>query len=125
MIHIILNVSFKQLFTHKSKKFLNIVKKFPKMIDIKNKCDYTVSSNKRYKAYYQRKGGATMNTLELKAAIKRSGMSMNEFLTRADIKPSTWSRRMTGKSEMTLDEMRRIIKVLNLSENAIRTIFFS
>lgn len=95
------------------------------MIDIKNKCDYTVSSNKRYKAYYQRKGCATMNTLELKAAIKRSGMSMNEFLSRADIKPSTWSRRMTGKSEMTLDEMRRIIKVLNLSENAIRTIFFS
>lgn len=66
-----------------------------------------------------------MNTLELKAAIKRSGMSMNEFLTRADIKPATWSRRMTGKSEMTLDEMRRIIEVLNLSESAIRTIFFS
>lgn len=66
-----------------------------------------------------------MNTLELKAAIKRSGMSMNEFLARTDIKPSTWSRRMTGKSEMTLDEMHRIIKVLNLSENAIRTIFFS
>ena len=125
MLHIILNVSFKQLFIHKSKKFLNFAKKFPKMIDIKNKCDYTVSSNKRYKAYYQRKGGATMNTLELKAAIKRSGISMNEFLTRADIKPSTWSRRMTGKSEMTLDEMRRIIEVLNLSESAIRTIFFS
>lgn len=66
-----------------------------------------------------------MNTLELKAAIKRSGMSMNEFLIRAEITPSTWSRRMTGKSEMTLDEMRRIIEVLNLSESAIRTIFFS
>lgn len=125
MLHIILNVLFKQLFTHKSKKFPDFVKKFPKMIDIKNKCDYTVSSNKRYKAYYQRKGGVTMNTLELKAAIKRSGMSMNEFLIQAEITPSTWSRRMTGKSEMTLDEMRRIIEVLNLSESAIRTIFFS
>lgn len=73
MIHIILNVSFKQLFTHKSKKFLNIVKKFPKMIDIKNKCDYTVSSNKRYKAYYQRKRGYYHEYFRAKSRDKKVG----------------------------------------------------
>lgn len=72
MLHIILNVSFKQLFTHKSKKFPNFVKKFPKMIDIKNKCDYTESSNKRYKTYYQRKGGYREH-LRTKSRDKKNG----------------------------------------------------
>ena len=73
MLHIILNVSFKQLFTHKSKKFPNFAKKFPKMIDIKNKCDYTVSSNKRYKAYYQRKGGCYHEYFRAKSRDKKVG----------------------------------------------------
>lgn len=75
MLHIILNVSFKQLFTHKSKKFPNFVKKFPKMIDIKNKCDYTVSSNKRYKAYCRipKKRGCCHEYFRAKSRNKKVG----------------------------------------------------
>lgn len=66
-----------------------------------------------------------MNANMLLAEIKLRGLSTNEFLLQIQMPKATWYKKIHGISEFTRAEMKRIISVLNLSEDKIMRIFFA
>jgi len=56
--------------------------------------------------------------------VERCG-TIQEFCDRAVFNRSTFDRKMNGKSEFTMEEVRRIVNVLSLSEEETRNIFFA
>jgi len=72
-----------------------------------------------------------MNRNELRAEIARQGLSVSEFCQRADIAPSTYHRKMQDPEKVenvpqfSQGEISRMRIVLGLSDEQLRTIFFS
>ena len=66
-----------------------------------------------------------MNASKLRGKIAESGMTIGEFCEKAGFKRSTFDRKIHGKSDFTLCEARRIINVLQLTDDETRNIFFA
>ena len=65
-----------------------------------------------------------MNTMELKAEIVRKGYSVPVLAKEIGISKKALYCKMTGKSNFKLNEMRKIINILNLTNEKILYIFF-
>ena len=66
-----------------------------------------------------------MDANKLRGKIAECGMTVGEFCNQAVFNRSTFDRKIHGKSDFTVGEMRRIIQVLGLSDNDTRNIFFA
>ena len=74
---------------------------------------------------YETKGGWTMNGYLLKAEIISRGMTVESYCKEAGFARSTFDRKLRGKYEFDRAEIERIKVVLELSDEKLRTIFFS
>lgn len=66
-----------------------------------------------------------MNSNMLLAEIKLKGFSMAEFLEAIKMPKGTWSKKIRGITEFHRDEMQSIIKVLQLDDSKVVSIFFN
>ena len=66
-----------------------------------------------------------MNASKLRGKITEAGMTVGEFCEKAGFNRSTFDRKIHGKSQFTLGEIRRIITILELSDADARNIFFA
>jgi putative transcriptional regulator len=70
------------------------------------------------------KGGDKMNTLELKSARIKRGLTQVDIAEKMNISSITYSLKERGKRDFTINEVSNIIKILNLSLLEINAIFF-
>jgi len=66
-----------------------------------------------------------MDANKLRGRIAECGMTVGEFCEKAVFNRSTFDRKIHGRSEFTLGEIRRIVQALNLSDEDLRNIFFT
>lgn len=97
----------------------NNSKKFRKLLDNGIIIDY----NKLRKG--NKKGGETMNTSELKAAMARKDISIPKLSELLEINKKTMYSRFSGETEFSLSEIKKIAEVLELSNEDILIIFFT
>lgn len=66
-----------------------------------------------------------MNTLYLKAEMIKAGLTQKELAEKIGMSQNSMSRKLLGKREFTVNEIERVVKVLNLDDrDLIRAIFF-
>lgn len=70
------------------------------------------------------KGGDKMNTLELKSARIKRGLTQVDIAEKMNISSISYSLKERGKRDFTINEVSNIIKILNLSLLEINAIFF-
>lgn len=61
----------------------------------------------------------------LRGKITEMGMNIGEFCERANFVRSTFDRKLNGIYEFDRDEIERIIRVLDLTPDETRNIFFA
>lgn len=66
-----------------------------------------------------------MNANALKANIVGAGMTNQDFCKRAGIPYATFHKRMNGKVDFKITEVKRIAKVLNLDRDRVHEIFLA
>jgi transcriptional regulator with XRE-family HTH domain len=67
-----------------------------------------------------------INSMELKAEIKRSGLTQDQLANKIGIDPSTLNRKINNKnSTLSVDEAQKIVAVLNIPEEKLAVIFFN
>ena len=67
-----------------------------------------------------------INSMELKAEIKRSGLTQDQLASKIGIDPSTLNRKINNKnSTLSVDEAQKIVTVLNIPEEKLAVIFFN
>lgn len=66
-----------------------------------------------------------MNANELKGRIVAAGYTIESFCVKAGFTRSTFDRKMSGASKFDQAEICRIVSVLGLSMEDVRTIFFA
>lgn len=67
-----------------------------------------------------------INSMELKAEIKRSGLTQDQLANKIGIDPSTLNRKINNKnSTLRVDEAQKIVAVLNIPEEKLAVIFFN
>lgn len=67
----------------------------------------------------------TFDTNKLRARILGEYGTLKTFAAVVGMDPSQLSRRLAGKTDFTIDETGRISRILRLTENEIRTFFFT
>ncbi len=67
----------------------------------------------------------TFDTSELRGRILGEYGTLSRFAAAACMDPRKLSRRLTGKAEFTIYEIRTIRKIMNLNDDETRTMFFS
>ena len=65
-----------------------------------------------------------MKPNSLKAKIIENGMTINSFCKAAGFVRSTFDRKLKGESEFNRDELEKIMVILNLTSDEMRSIFF-
>jgi predicted transcriptional regulator len=65
-----------------------------------------------------------MDSNLLLAAVRKSGMTMHDFLDIINMPSSTWSKKIRGLTEFNRAEIQAIVSCLGLSEQDTFTIFF-
>lgn len=70
------------------------------------------------------KGGDKMNTLELKSARIKRGLTQVDIAEKMNISSISYSLKERSKRDFTINEVSNIIKILNLSLLEINAIFF-
>lgn len=73
----------------------------------------------------KKEGGKGMNRMELKAEIVRSGMSNRKVARDLGISEQAFYNKLNGASEFKESEIKKIIKMLNLSSARVNQIFLS
>lgn len=71
------------------------------------------------------KGGSKMNSNMLMAEIKLNGLKMKDFLLKIQMPKGTWSKKIRCITEFSRPEIKKIIKVLHLSDEKVMAIFFN
>ena len=66
-----------------------------------------------------------MKPNSLKAKIIENGMTINSFCKAAGFVRSTFDRKLKGESEFNRDELEKIMVILNLTSDEMRSIFFT
>lgn len=66
-----------------------------------------------------------MNIIELKVKLMRSNMSVEDLAQRMGINKVTLYRKIKGKSQFDLNEIKEVAAILNLTQNEIFSIFFT
>lgn len=67
-----------------------------------------------------------INSMELKAEIKRNGLTQDQLASKIGIDPSTLNRKINNKkSTLSVDEAQKIVDVLNIPEEKLAVIFFN
>lgn len=68
-----------------------------------------------------------VQTNEIKAQMKRKGMIQNELAKQMDMDPSTLNRKIndTDGEKITIKEVARMCKVLDLPKEQVADIFFA
>lgn len=64
------------------------------------------------------------NKRALKALMMRKNISSGELSTHLQINPSTLTRKMCGKTDFTLNEIKLIRDFLSMSDDEFNDIFF-
>lgn len=65
-----------------------------------------------------------MNITELRVEMIRAGKNIEDIAQELGVTPSTLYRKMDGKSDFYLNELKTIKKVLNLSFDDMKRLFF-
>lgn len=65
-----------------------------------------------------------MNTLALKAEIVKNGLTVEKLGNKIGISKSAINRKITGKTEFKLGEIKKIISILKLNRETTDEIFF-
>lgn len=67
-----------------------------------------------------------INTAELKAEIKRSGLTQEKLAREIGMDPSTLNKKINNKqSVLSVDEAQKIAKVLEIPQEKLIVIFFT
>lgn len=66
-----------------------------------------------------------MNTAKLRGKIAEKGFTVKSFCEAAEINRSTFDRKMGGRSEFDREEIEKIIRVLELTDEETKLIFFT
>ena len=66
-----------------------------------------------------------MNATELRVEMVRAGKSVEDISRELGVAPTTLYRKMDGKSDFGLSELKVIKKILNLDDDAVKRIFFA
>lgn len=67
-----------------------------------------------------------INTVELKAEIKRSGMTQEQLAREIGMDPSTLNKKINNKqSVLSVDEAQKIAKILEIPQEKLIVIFFT
>lgn len=66
-----------------------------------------------------------MNVNVLKGKIVERGFTVESFCAAAGFNRSTFDRKVSGKNEFDLGEVRRIVQILHLNHEEMRSIFFA
>lgn len=66
-----------------------------------------------------------MNVNALKGKIVERGFTIESFCAEAGFVRSTFDRKLNGKSEFDLAEIRRMVQILHLDYDETRNIFFA
>lgn len=67
-----------------------------------------------------------INTAELKAEIKRSGMTQEQLAKEIGMNPSTLNKKINNKqSVLSVDEAQKIAKILEIPQEKLIGIFFT
>lgn len=67
-----------------------------------------------------------INTAELKAEIKRSGMTQEQLAKEIGMNPSTLNKKINNKrSVLSVDEAQKIVKILKIPKEKLVVIFFT
>ena len=69
-------------------------------------------------------GGGRVNITELRVEMIRAGKNIEDIAQELGVTPSTLYRKMDGKSDFYLNELKTIKKVLNLSFDDMKRLFF-
>jgi DNA-binding phage protein len=65
-----------------------------------------------------------VNITELRVEMIRAGKNIEDIAQELGVTPSTLYRKMDGKSDFYLNELKTIKKVLNLSFDDMKRLFF-
>lgn len=65
-----------------------------------------------------------MNTVLLKAAMVKAGVSQQEVQMRLNISKSALHRKMRGVTEFKQSEIQKIVTMLNMDDATVREVFF-
>ena len=71
------------------------------------------------------KGGVKMNRSELRADIARAGISHKSIAKELGISDQGFYNKLNGTSEFKESEIKKIVKMLNLSPSRVNQIFLS
>ena len=66
-----------------------------------------------------------MNTAKLRGKIAEKGFTITYFCEAANINRSTFDRKVAGRGEFTREEIEKIIRVLEMTDEETRIIFFT
>lgn len=78
-----------------------------------------------YHKLAEMQGGDTVNPIEFKIAQIRAGVSKEDIVKYLGVNPATIYRKFNGESDFTLSELRKLKKMLNLTNEDVDRIFFS
>lgn len=66
-----------------------------------------------------------MNATELRVEMVRAGKSVEDVARELGVAPTTLYRKLDGKSDFGLNELKLIKNSLNLDDEAVKRIFFA
>lgn len=100
--------------------FLKNQKKFPKGVDNIGGACYNKSVLKE-----TMKGGLLMNGNELRAELARNNLSIPKAADAIGIGKKAFYSKIDGETQFKQDEIKRLKKLLNLSDERVSAIFFA